>query len=173
MAKSLRASRVKTNKQKLRKNVFAPVDDARIDRLSAKLAEIVAQKKPSEIAAANVMEVDDGSCKHPHHCHHHLCPTESSLMLTSKLDANKDTKQTEEGRSSSHAVAALPSPTSSSIKPLFPIPSYFLERDAEPSGSEEEEEFYMALGLLSPWKLSSGEMELDSEEDDLEDDFPV
>ena len=170
MAKSLRASRVKTNKQKLRKNVFAPVDDARIDRLSAKLAEIVAQKKPSEIAAANVMEVDDGSCKQPHQ---HHCPTGSSLMLTSKPDANKDTKQTEEGRSSSHAVTALPSPTSSSIKPLFPIPSYFLERDAEPSGSEEEEEFYMALGLLSPWKLSSGEMELDSEEDDLEDDFPV
>ena len=46
MAKSARASSRKANNQKLKRNVFGPVETARTDRLSAKLMELVAQAKP-------------------------------------------------------------------------------------------------------------------------------
>ena len=46
MAKSARSSSLKTNNQKLKKNVFGPVEKARALRLSAKLQEIAAQPKP-------------------------------------------------------------------------------------------------------------------------------
>ena len=46
MAKSSRASSVKANNQRLKKNVFGPVEDARTARLSAKLLELAAQPKP-------------------------------------------------------------------------------------------------------------------------------
>ena len=47
MAKSLRASVKKANKSKLRSNVFARVEDARNERLSAKLLELAS--KPKEV----------------------------------------------------------------------------------------------------------------------------
>ncbi|EFX00445.1 GPI ethanolamine phosphate transferase [Grosmannia clavigera kw1407] len=46
MAKSARASSRKLNNQKLKKNVFGPVEAARTERLSAKLMELVAQQLP-------------------------------------------------------------------------------------------------------------------------------
>ncbi|KAK4165414.1 hypothetical protein QBC43DRAFT_315965 [Cladorrhinum sp. PSN259] len=46
MGKSSRASTIKQNNQKLKKNVFGPVEQARVERLHAKLAELVAQPKP-------------------------------------------------------------------------------------------------------------------------------
>ncbi|KAK4232122.1 hypothetical protein QBC38DRAFT_406240 [Podospora fimiseda] len=46
MGKSSRASTIKQNNQKLKKNVFGPVEQARAERLHAKLAELVAQPKP-------------------------------------------------------------------------------------------------------------------------------
>lgn len=45
MAKSIRASSGKRNRAKLRKNVFAPIDDARTERLAAKLQEIASEQK--------------------------------------------------------------------------------------------------------------------------------
>ena len=48
MAKSSRASSVKANNQRLKKNVFGPVEDARTARLSAKLLELAAQPKPQK-----------------------------------------------------------------------------------------------------------------------------
>ncbi len=48
MAKSARASSRKNNNQKLKKNVFGPVEDARAARLSAKLMELVAQQLPAK-----------------------------------------------------------------------------------------------------------------------------
>ena len=45
MAKSLRASRTKTNKTHLRAKVHQPVEDARIERLSAKLLELASKPK--------------------------------------------------------------------------------------------------------------------------------
>jgi len=48
MAKGLRASVKKNNRTKLRSRVFAPVEDARTARLSAKLLELAQQSKPAK-----------------------------------------------------------------------------------------------------------------------------
>ncbi|KAK0623226.1 hypothetical protein B0T14DRAFT_515650 [Immersiella caudata] len=48
MAKSSRSSAIKGNNQRLKKNVFGPVESARAERLSAKLLEIAAQPKPQK-----------------------------------------------------------------------------------------------------------------------------
>ncbi|EHA54050.1 hypothetical protein MCOR27_007000 [Pyricularia oryzae] len=80
MAKSLRASSRKANNQRLKRNVFGPVEAARNERLSAKLMEIATQPKEAKMedaapesdenaqaedaaedATATVMEVDSGS----------------------------------------------------------------------------------------------------------------
>jgi hypothetical protein len=46
MAKSQRASKTKSNNQRLKKNVFGPVETERTARLSAKLLELASQPKP-------------------------------------------------------------------------------------------------------------------------------
>lgn len=46
MAKGLRASTKKANRSKLRSKVFEPVEDARTERLSAKLLEIALRPRP-------------------------------------------------------------------------------------------------------------------------------
>ncbi|KAH7041132.1 uncharacterized protein B0I36DRAFT_312205 [Microdochium trichocladiopsis] len=48
MAKSSRSSTRKANNQRLKANVFGPVESARAERLSAKLLEIAAQPKPTK-----------------------------------------------------------------------------------------------------------------------------
>ncbi|KIW00712.1 uncharacterized protein PV09_07697 [Verruconis gallopava] len=59
MAKGLRASVNKRNKSKLRSRVFGPVEDARTERLSAKLLELAQQPKP----VRSEMEVDGSEGK--------------------------------------------------------------------------------------------------------------
>ncbi|KAJ4292193.1 hypothetical protein N0V88_005822 [Collariella sp. IMI 366227] len=46
MAKSSRSSTLKANNQRLKKNVFGPVESARAERLSAKLLALAAEPKP-------------------------------------------------------------------------------------------------------------------------------
>lgn len=46
MAKSLRSHKTKTNNSKLRSRVFGPVEEARKERLSAKLLELASEVKP-------------------------------------------------------------------------------------------------------------------------------
>ena len=46
MAKGARASTNKANNVKLKANVFGPVENARTERLSAKLLELASQPKP-------------------------------------------------------------------------------------------------------------------------------
>jgi len=46
MAKSLRSNRIQKNKSKLRSRVFGPVEEARTQRLSQRLAEIAAASQP-------------------------------------------------------------------------------------------------------------------------------
>ncbi|POS77916.1 hypothetical protein DHEL01_v203683 [Diaporthe helianthi] len=46
MAKSQRSSVTKANNQRLKKNVFGPVEAARQQRLSARLLEIASQPRP-------------------------------------------------------------------------------------------------------------------------------
>ncbi|CAN9099203.1 unnamed protein product [Alternaria alternata] len=48
MAKGARASSKKANRTKLRANVFGPVEQARAERLHAKLLETIAQPKPEK-----------------------------------------------------------------------------------------------------------------------------
>ena len=48
MAKGARASSKKANRIKLRANVFGPVEQARAERLHAKLLETIAQPKPEK-----------------------------------------------------------------------------------------------------------------------------
>ncbi|OCK84813.1 hypothetical protein K432DRAFT_288135 [Lepidopterella palustris CBS 459.81] len=55
MAKSLRASTKKTNRSKLRARVFAPAENARTERLSAKLLKLASQPRPAKTAE---MELD-------------------------------------------------------------------------------------------------------------------
>ncbi|KAK3333889.1 hypothetical protein B0T19DRAFT_419389 [Cercophora scortea] len=60
MAKSARASSNKVNNQKLKKNVFGPVETARLARLSAKVAEIAAlPKAPRPVAKAEKVADED------------------------------------------------------------------------------------------------------------------
>ncbi|KAK3301556.1 uncharacterized protein B0T15DRAFT_544007 [Chaetomium strumarium] len=59
MAKSARASRIKANNQRLKKNVFGPVEAARAERLSAKLLAIAAQPKPQKDVEMNEEPVDE------------------------------------------------------------------------------------------------------------------
>lgn len=48
---------MKSNNQRLKKNVFGPVESARTERLSAKLQELISQPKPSE--AKREVEMQD------------------------------------------------------------------------------------------------------------------
>lgn len=57
MAKSARASRVKFNRTNLRKRVNGPAEDARLERLSAKLMQIATEPKPEQ---SERMDVDSG-----------------------------------------------------------------------------------------------------------------
>ncbi|KAK1750711.1 hypothetical protein QBC47DRAFT_393325 [Echria macrotheca] len=60
MAKSARSSQIKTNNQRLKKNVFGPVETARAERLSAKLLELARQPKPAkEVEMATAEDAED------------------------------------------------------------------------------------------------------------------
>jgi len=48
MAKSARASKIKTNNSKLKSRVFGPIETARTERLSAKLLELASLPKPTK-----------------------------------------------------------------------------------------------------------------------------
>ena len=61
MAKSARASSRKANNQRLKKNVFGPIETARTERLAAKLLELAAQPKPQNVPETE-MEDADGVC---------------------------------------------------------------------------------------------------------------
>jgi hypothetical protein len=59
MAKSSRASSRKANNQRLKANVFGPIEAARNERLSARLLELAAAAKPAQ-AEGDEMKMVDG-----------------------------------------------------------------------------------------------------------------
>ncbi|KAF4468654.1 family UPF0642 [Fusarium albosuccineum] len=62
MAKSSRSSTRKANNRRLVANVFGPAEDARAERLSAKLLELAKQPKPeSSDVNMNTQEDDEGT----------------------------------------------------------------------------------------------------------------
>jgi hypothetical protein len=69
MAKGARASTRKANNQKLKARVFGPVETARMERLSAKLMELVAAPKPSQ-------KQDDVNMDTPEGVYHFLASEE-------------------------------------------------------------------------------------------------
>lgn len=157
MAKSARASSRKSARVNTRAKVFLPAYDARTARLSEKLQQIATEKKPTDV---NVMEVDTGMLQ--------LLRIKKESPLTASPDATKEGEQAE-GRS----LCTVSPPLSPSLvsRPVIPIPSYFLDRDASQSESEEEEDFYMALGLVTPWAFfgSGAHMEIDGSEEETEE----
>jgi hypothetical protein len=62
MAKSARASKIKTNNSKLKTRVFGPIESARTERLSAKLLELASQPKPAKKDSGQMpMDVEGGN----------------------------------------------------------------------------------------------------------------
>ncbi|RPA83850.1 hypothetical protein BJ508DRAFT_413184 [Ascobolus immersus RN42] len=120
MAKSARASTRKEAKRNIRAKVFDPVALERTERLSQKLLEIAAQAKPQPPVSSNSMDVDQEN--------------------TNKSNA-------EEGRLS---LPLCPPTSPLRIYSALHVPPSFLEWSSDDSGSEEEEEFYMQLGLVVP-----------------------
>ncbi|KAI9842522.1 MAG: hypothetical protein M1838_003094 [Thelocarpon superellum] len=64
MAKGLRSSVKKANKAKLRSRVFGPVENARTERLSAKLLELAAEPKAVK-ATDMTMDLEQKQPKNP------------------------------------------------------------------------------------------------------------
>lgn len=60
MAKGARASVRKANNVRLKNQVFGPVENARMERLSAKLLELAAQPTPKPAKEDGEMEIEDG-----------------------------------------------------------------------------------------------------------------
>ncbi|KAI1766404.1 hypothetical protein GGR53DRAFT_486678 [Hypoxylon sp. FL1150] len=59
MAKSSRSSSRKANNQRLKAKVFSPIEEARAERLSAKLLELAAQPKPPPPTESGAMKIVD------------------------------------------------------------------------------------------------------------------
>ncbi|KAF2637789.1 hypothetical protein P280DRAFT_509510 [Massarina eburnea CBS 473.64] len=105
MAKGLRSSVKKSNRSKLRTRVFQPVEDARLDRLHAKLLAVAAQPKP-ENPKKNEMEVDTTDGNHPHPHHHPQTLTDAD---PARPDAAADaSKEDEFPKGSSILTASIP-----------------------------------------------------------------
>ena len=62
MAKGLRSSKNKANNMKLRAKVFGPIENARKERLSAKLLELAS--KPHAPAEVDTKMADEGQTSH-------------------------------------------------------------------------------------------------------------
>lgn len=78
MAKGLRSSVKKTNRSKLKSNVFGPIEDERAARLSAKLMELASQPRSSNTE----MEIDTGAGR-----------TSQSGLNLSNANSLKDSKK--------------------------------------------------------------------------------
>ncbi|KAK8115007.1 uncharacterized protein PG998_000441 [Apiospora kogelbergensis] len=94
MAKSSRASTIKANNQRLKRNVFGPVEAARMERLSAKLREIAAQPKPiPEVEMKPVDEAEEAKAAEK---------GSASDEATMEVDAPKPSKRSERKRIEKH-----------------------------------------------------------------------
>lgn len=96
MAKSQRSSVTKANNQRLKKNVFGPVEAARQQRLSARLLEIASQPKPvpekeMKDAAEKGMDLS--------HASHNVSGRGSQANLLSTTAEPEETKAAGEAKS--------------------------------------------------------------------------
>lgn len=124
MAKGARSSVRKTNNQKLKKNVFGPVEDARTKRLSEKLLELAQQPRP----AKDDMEIEkDREPRAVQSCHRD--------SHTNPFSEPADDAQPQETE-----AAGL------SIRASWPVP-HTLEEDNHNEPTAQEHSFYQLLGL--------------------------
>jgi hypothetical protein len=118
MAKSSRATSVKKRRSTLKKNVFGPVEDARNERLSAKLLELAS--KPKMRAE---MEVEQNGMQPPL-----ITTLDSDANSTANADANSAStpaNPSEEAKEEQATEGASPSYRSLSI----PIPACLVHAD--------------------------------------------
>ena len=107
MAKSSRARRIKANNRRLKKNVFSPVEDARVQRLHEKLLEIASQPKPARPVPEEEMADVQGNGMFPKQAGRRntssswssVARTGEDAMEIEKDGSNTETK-TDEGMSS-------------------------------------------------------------------------
>ena len=144
MAKGLRSSVKKSHRTKLRSRVFAPVEDARTERLSAKLLELASQPRP----AKTDMELDEDNGTNtipitPTLLTHQIPrrSTRSDSSPASKSDAQADVHQDQQAEGLSPCIS-------------WSIPRALSEEtaDAPPQKLErqiEEDLFYSLLGVCS------------------------
>jgi len=166
MAKSARASSKKNSRSKLRATVTGPEEEARLQRLSAKLLAIASAEKPT--VPASTMDVDEGT--KPSTLHSKGVEKRgprvkrARQVMSNRLSTTDASKQTAEENSAAEQVKGLLTSTSSqkpseaatalSHKFKLPIPASFLEESVGPTCRSQsrptfdEEMFYNALGLF-------------------------
>lgn len=138
MAKGLRSSVKKSHRTRLRSRVFAPVEDARTERLSAKLLELASQPRPAKTDME--LDEDNGTNTIPtHQIPRHS--TRSNSASASKSDAQADAHQNQQAEGLSPCIS-------------WSIPRALSEgtADAPPQKLKrqiEEDLFYSLLGVCS------------------------
>lgn len=101
MAKGLRASSKKANRSKLRARVFGPVEQARVERLHAKLLETVQQPKPE----SNQMDTAEDCKLVASPC---ACPTANLPPATTPNEATTAANDDDLPKGSSFLTAPIP-----------------------------------------------------------------
>jgi len=127
MAKGLRSSVKKTHRSKLRTRVFAPVEDARTERLSAKLLELASQPRP-EKTEMETEATGKGDSAGPS-----LAPTD--FPADSKNDVQPEAQATEQAEGLSPCITCE-TPSS-------------LSEDEEAASTEDDSLFYHMLGVCT------------------------
>jgi hypothetical protein len=138
MAKGLRATTKKNNRTKIRSRVYAPVDQARTARLSAKLLELASQPR----AAKTDMEVD------PERGMSDLSAQISPSLFTKTHNFAPVTAQQQDAQQTEGV----------SYRISCPVPVSLSDSEGESEGGEEtlqdaygdgDEMFYHLLGLCT------------------------
>jgi len=174
MGKSLRASSRKSAKTKLRNTVHAPVEEARLQRLSTRLLALAASANP----ISDAMEVEHEGKFSPSYsastAKRHILKSKKSIAqhnsaLVSSLsahhpislhDAEPDTSdQLDSSPTNSQLATSTETNTSAQVQGqlLFelPIPQSLVDEDS--SGDESEDEaFYATLALFGNEILGFG-----------------
>lgn len=150
MAKGLRSSVKKSNRTKLRSRVFAPVEDARTQRLHEKLLAIAQQPKP-EPSKKSEMEVDSTEGTHRTSMRHLL----TALTNSSSVSAAQETsKEDEYPKGTCILTAKLPRSLNEKNTTSSPSTSSTPTQPStlEPSSSQENKDMrnlYFYMGLCS------------------------
>ncbi|GAB7357257.1 hypothetical protein MBLNU459_g8232t1 [Dothideomycetes sp. NU459] len=153
MAKGSRSSVRKTNNTKLKARVFGPVENARTERLSAKLMELAAQPKPPKVEMDVEESVDAKSAEPETKETSHADGASSSLSVPIPESLARVT-----AAAAAAAAATLPSPP--------PSPSLVAASSAEPAKRKsraadkeavKELLFFHLLGVCSDVQGFDGE----------------